>query len=441
MSRILPSNRLSRRLFLQSGSALIALPFFESLAPRAFAQQSAPVRLMFMYFPHGALRNSWRPTGLGTDFTLPDQLSSLAAHKSELTFPIRLRNAPVGLDGAGHHARASGCFLTCTRINKSTQNIQAGRSIDRAIAEAINGTASPKWLVTTPPGNGYADSGDYSTSYSSNISWIYATTPASRLTDTRVVFDTLFPGGGTLQPTEEQKLARYRKSILDNAHAEATTIANAMSTSDKQKLDQFLTSVREVEKGITAAAVQNAPTCSPGANPGSTGSDFARFTRTMIDLHILGMQCGRTQVSTHYMDFEGSGRSGINGVSGGHHDISHYKDNSTYPEKYRLITKWYGDQLGYVVNKLKQTPSETAGKSMLDVAILVYGSDLHDTGSDSHGINDLPIVVAGRGNGAINPGRVIETIAPLANLWVSLAQKLGVNLTSLGDSTGSLSGF
>jgi len=434
-------SNFSRRNFLYAGGTLIALPFFDSLVPRAWGQTAAPTRLVFMKFPNGVLNNTWRPTVAGTDFTLPDQLSALVPYKSDIivTTGLNNRHASGDPDGAGDHARSGGCFLTCVRINKSEQDIRAATSIDRVIAERLAMTANPRWLVTAAPGGGGGDSG-YGSAYTSNISWISANTPASRLTDTRVVFDTLFPNGGMSTPVSElEKKRRYQKSILDNSLAETTAMMNMMGAGDKAKLDQFLSSIREVEKNIAAAAVNTPMACSPGANPGSTGSDFANFTKTMMDLIVLGLACNRSQIVSYFMDYEGSNRGGINGVSQGHHSVSHHPDSAIYPEQYQKITKWYANQFGYFLGKLKAIRPDSADKTLLDSTMVVFGSNIHDGNSHSH--YSLPIILAGRGNGALVPGKVVTTSAPIANLYVSLANKMGANVTAFGDSTGGLNGI
>jgi hypothetical protein len=435
------SQQFSRRRFLLGTSGLIALPMFESLmSSRAMAQASRPSRVIFMKFPNGVFENSWMPTGTGTNFTLPDQLSGLSAFRSDLILPTGLNNqfASGALDGAGDHARSAGCFLTCVRINKSEQDIRAATSVDRVIAERLSLTASPRWLVLGAPGQGWGDSG-YGAAYTSNISWISPTTPASRVTDTRAAFNLLFPegSGGNATELEAAKRRRYRRSILDGAVAEATALATRLGSSDRQKLDEYLTSVREVERNIASDEMNSPAACSPGPDPGSTGSDFARFTRTMMDLIVIAATCDRTRIVSYLLDYEGSNRGGIGGVSQGHHTVSHHPDNpSVYPDQYRRISRWYADQLVYFLGRMKNT-TDAMGRPLLDSSLIVFGSDIHDGNRHNH--NNLPIVLAGRGNGSVTPGRVIATSgAPLANLWVSIASRMGANITSFGDSNGSI---
>jgi hypothetical protein len=433
------SQPISRRRFLLTGSGFIALPLFESLIPaKAFAQMASPTRAIFMKFPNGVFSNAWMPQGTGTNFTLPDQLMSLNAYKSDILIPTGLRNnhASGAVDGAGDHARSAGCFLTCVRINKSNEDIMAATSIDRLIAERLNMTVNPRWLVLAAPGGGGGDSG-YSPAYTSNISWVSATTPASRTTDTRAAFSLLFPDAGTTPPpaTEAQKRQKYRKSILDGAVAEATSLSTKLGASDKAKLDEYLTSVREVERSIAVDDMQNPMACSPGTNPGSTGNDFARFTKTMMDLIVLAATCDRTRIVSYLLDYEGSNRGGIGGVTEGHHTVSHHSDGANYPNQYRAISKWYADQFAYFLGRMKTT-NDAFGKPLLDSSLIVFGSDISDGNAHNH--TNLPIVFAGKGNGTVTTGRVLAANAPIANLWIAMANRMGTNITTFGDSTGAL---
>jgi hypothetical protein len=432
------NHKLDRRRFLLGATGLIALPMFESLySSQALAQAANKTRAIIMKFPIGVFKNTWAPSGTGTNFTLPPALASLESFKADIIMPKGLNNANGSVDGAGDHARSAGCFMTCTRINKSEQDIRAATSIDRIIAEKLNLTASPQWLVLAAPGTGYGDSG-YGGAYTSNISWISPTTPASRVTDTREAFNLLFPDSGGTGAAEaaRQKRLRYQKSILDGAVAEASALSGQLGATDRVKLDEYLSSVRETEKSISANTVQNPMACSPGANPGSTGNDFAVFTKTMMDLIVLGATCDRTRIVSYFLDYEGTNRGGINGVSQGHHTVSHHPDNSAYPDQYRRINLWYAERLAYFLGRMK-TVKDATDRPLLDSSLIVYGSDIHDGNEHAH--TNLPIILAGKANGAMTPGRVIETGGvPLANLWVSVAKKMGTDVNSFGDSTGSL---
>ena len=431
-----------RRRFLLSGSALIALPMFESLfSSKAFAQMAGPTRLMIMKFPIGCYKNSWQPTGTGTNFTLPAQLASLNTYKEHLVLPTRLTNKEAGgyIDGAGDHARSGGCYMTNVRINKSESDIRAATSIDKRIADAVGQSANNRWLVLAAPGTGYGDSG-YGGSYTSNISWISPTQPASRITSTSAAFDALFPNAGMTTPADEAaKKARYRKSILDNGVAEANSLRAKLGKDDQHKLDQYLTSVREVEAGIAGDQMNQPQACTPGTNPGNS-NDFQVFTRRMMDISVLAMSCDRSRIVSYFLDYEGTNRSGIGGVTQGHHTVSHHADDANYPEQYRRISQWYAEQFAYFLSKMVAVKPDSQDKTLLDSSIVVFGSDIHD--GNEHGHSNLPIVVAGKGNGTLTTGRVVDTAAPLANLWVSLAQKAGATgIASHGDSTGPLGGL
>lgn len=437
------NTKFDRRRFLLGSSGLIALPLFESLvSERALAQEVSKTRAIFMKFPIGVYLNSWSPAGTGTSYTLPNGLSSLEQFKSDILIPKRLNNVAASSydpatgrnDGAGDHARSGGAYLTTVPVNKSEQTIRAGISIDRLIAEKLSLTASPNWLVLAAPGGGGGDSG-YSPVYTSNISWISATTPASRVTDTRDAFQILFPTANPNDAANARK-ARYKKSILDGAIAEAASLNSKLGSNDKMKLDEYLNSVREVERGIANDSSMNPLACSPGTNPGSTGNDFARFTKTMMDLIVLASVCNRTRVVSYFLDYEGTNRGGINGVQEGHHTVSHHGDNSAYPGKYQAINAWYASQFAYFVGRMKAT-KDAMDRPLLDSSIIVYGSDIHD--GNQHGHDNLPILMAGKANGQMTPGRVIDAgNRPLANLWVSVAKMMGTDVNTHGNSNGTI---
>lgn len=427
---------ITRRQFLKSGSALIALPMFESLMPaKAFAQTivNAPTRLVVMYFPMGCYYNSWMPAVSGTNFTLPAQLTSLERHKSDLVITTGLKNTLLGV--GGDHAKAASSFMTGVPIKN---DFSVGPSIDKLIADKLNQAANNRWLVLAPPGDGGADV--IPAAYTSNISWISPTQPAARLTDTASVFNTLFPTTGNQPVNAIAKRQFYRKSILDEALSQGTALKAKLGSYDQQKLDQYLTGVREVELSLSSTA-PSLTTCNPGTNPGSTANDFAKFTKTMIDLVVLSLQCDRSRIVSHFLDFENTYRVGVAGVQQAHHVVSHYDTNrAVYIQQYQQISAWYAQQFGYFLDKMKAVRPEDPNKTLLDSSLVVFGSDIHD--GQMHGHDNLPIILAGKANGALTTGRVLSTSAPLSNLWVSVAQKAGAtSITSHGNSTGTLAGL
>ena len=155
----------------------------------------------------------------------------------------------------------------------------------------------------------------------------------------------------------------------------------------------------------------------------------------MMDLIVLASMCDRPKIVSYLLDYEGSGRSGIAGVTQGHHTVSHHSDNAAYPDAYRKISRWYAEQFAYFLGKMKTT-MDASGKPLLASSLIVFGSDIHD--GNEHGHTKLPIIVAGQGNGTVTTNRIISTNQPLANLWVGVAKTMGVSLTSFGDSTGSV---
>lgn len=442
--------QLDRRAFLRGSGALIGLPLLEAMFPtdRAFAQSGAPQRLVYLFYPNGSLQDTWNPSLSGSTLMLSDQLSSLESHKGDLTFFRGLYNRNGDIDGNGDHARGAAVFLTCRRAVPSGSTLEVGTSADQVVAQAI-GTQTPlRSLVTGAPdangGAGYfADTPRYAAEYSANISWEAADRPAPRILGANNLFNRVFPagstGGGTPPPpTTTQRQSAIRKSILDATVAEVSSLRTRLGTRDQQKVDQYLTGIREVERSIQSTTPPPTMACSPGTAPANT-SNFPTTCRQIMDIMILAMQCDRTRVLTYMLDYEGSGRSfPWAGADNNHHDVSHYNDNpNVYRPAYQRITKWYADQFAYFVGRLKAVSD--ANGPLINNTMCLIGSGMHD--GNNHGNENLPVILAGRGGG-IQPGRIINPgRVPLANLHLSLIRKMGVNASSHGDSTGTISGL
>lgn len=439
------SIKLDRRRFLISSGSLIALPFFESLWPtRVLAQVASAPNVIFLKFPLGVLRNSWRPSGSGANFTLPSALSMLESVKSELIFPTGLHNfCPVD----GIHASSNAAFLT--GMEPLNGGLRVGQSIDRLIAEKLSLTSSPRSIQITAADASDSDTGsgfNYSSTYGTNISWINATTPASSYNTPQSVFKAIFPsgvGGTTPAPTPTpspggtNNMANYRKNILDNAVGEIGVLKTKLGASDKVKLDQYLTGLDEVQKKIAtlptpppAMPPQGSNSCVAGTmNLNPNKFDIDAFTDVNLEIIKLALACGQSRIISYHMDFEYGSHFPVQ-----MHSISHYNDDPRFRDQYVALNKKWAEKFLLLITKL-QSVTDGTGKTLLDNSIIVIGSGLND--GQGHGSTDLPIIVAGRGGG-LKPGKVVTTNAPLSNLWISIARYMGVNVTQFGRSTGDL---
>jgi Protein of unknown function (DUF1552) len=442
--------RIPRRTILRGLGAAVALPWLEAMAaPVDRAGNAAPKpprRLAFLYVPNGVHMPNWTPAKEGPDFALSPILEPLRPHRDELLVLSGLAqdHAQAHGDGGGDHARSLSCFLTGVHVLKTDgANIHAGISVDQVAAQKFAGvTRFPSLELGIDRGaqSGNCDSG-YSCAYSSNISWRSATTPMAKEVNPRLVFDRLFAGrSGNESTAGRARRDLYRRSILDFVSEDATQLRGRLGASDRRKLDEYLTAVREVEQRVAATA-------KPGSadsglpkdvhRPSGIPTDNREHIRLMCDLMALAFQGDLTRVITFMYANEGSNRSyAFIGVPEGHHDLSHHGGDPAKHAKLTKINTYHVEQLAYFLGKLKAV--REGDGTLLDHAMIVYGSGIGDGNAHNH--NDLPILLAGRGAGAVKPGRHLRypKDTPLNNLYLSLLDRMGAPLDKLGDSTGRL---
>jgi hypothetical protein len=447
---------MNRRRFLRGLGACIALPAFESLNPlgliaapagaatTAAAAVKAPVRTAFLYVPNGIVPSTWWPDGSGgTDFELPATLQPLEKMrgKFQLISGLEDLSANPEADGAGDHARAGGTFLTGVRIKKTAgSDIHAGVSIDQIMAQQVgNLTRFPSLELTCDSVRkaGNCDSG-YSCAYEYNLSWRSANQPLSPEPNPRLVFERLFGTGSRDERINNLKRRQEEQhSILDFAMADAGNIQKKMSGRDRQKLDQYLTSVREIEQRIERA--EKMPVVNPDADaPAGIPADFGGHIQLMFDMLLLAFQTDSTRVATLMIAAEGSNRTFSEiGIAEGHHNLTHHHNDPDMIAKVKEIDLWYAKQLASFLDKMEQT-KDVDGQSLLHNSMIVYGSGNADGNLHTH--TNLPILLAGNGGGTLQPGRYVKTDStPLTNLFLSMADRMGVQgLERHGDSTGRL---
>jgi len=448
---------LSRRHFLLRGlGACIALPAFESLSPlRGFADSAAaarklattatgaPLRTAFLYFPNGAIQPTWWPKGEITDFELSRTLQPLTSVRDHIQVLGGLdhANATAGPDGAGDHARANGTFLTGVRMRKSATNVRAGVSIDQAIAREVGHLTRLSSLeLTCDAGRntGACDSG-YSCAYQYNVSWSSPTTPMTPEANPRQVFERLFGAGSADERANELKRRRAeQRSILDFVMADARDLQHRLTATDRDKLDQYLTGVRELETRIQRAEKLGDPRNPAQDAPPGIPPSYAEHVQLMLDTLVLAFQTDSTRVATVLLAHDGSNRSFAEiGIPEGHHDLSHHRNNKEWIQKLSDIDLWYSKQFARFLERLRDT-KDVDGKSLLDNSMILYGSGNADGNNHTH--HNLPFVLAGGGGGTLSPGRFVKHGSkPASNLFLSLSDRMGVQgLESFGDSTGRL---
>ncbi|QDU20513.1 DUF1552 domain-containing protein [Urbifossiella limnaea] len=446
------SRPISRRTVLRGLGTAVALPWLESLGfaqGTAQAVAAAPKRLAFVYVPNGVNMAQWSPAETGTLGRLTGILEPLNPFKSHVNVigGMTLDKGRANGDGPGDHARAMSTFLTGRQPRKTHgADIRVGMSADQHVANAIGDqTRFPSLELGVERGQqaGNCDSG-YSCAYSSNLSWRGESTPNAKETDPKAVFERLFGAGGG----GERAAARARRdadaaSILDFVQDDARRLNGTLGQGDRRKLDEYLSSVREVEQRIERArATASAPPPRPNMPaPTGTPSDPKEHIRLMCDLMVLAFQTDTTRVVTLPFANDGSNRPyRFIEVPEGHHDLSHHGSDPAKLAKIAKINTFHTEQLAYLLGKMQAT-REANGSTLLDNVMLVYGSGLGDGNRHNH--DDLPILLCGKGGGTIQAGRHLvfpkRADTPLMNLYLALFQRMGVPAASFGDSTGVLS--
>jgi hypothetical protein len=438
-------NPVSRRAFLRTASSLMALPALESFGFRAFAAEKAaasPTRMAFLYIPNGVNMTTWTVKGEGAGYELSPTLQPLAGLKNDFSVFSNLAHdkAESNGDGAGDHARATATFLTGCQAKKTAGgDIRLGQSVDQIAATQLGDRTRLASIELSTDGersSGRCDSG-YSCAYQFNLSWKSETMPMAPEMDPRLVFERLFGITAGVSSAEAEKRARYQKSILDFALSDAKTLQKRLSRNDNRKLDEYLSSVRDIEQRIQKAEKMKSElppgVTAPTAIPASTQEHI----RMMFDLLLLSFQTDSTRIATFMLAHDGSNRSFPEvGVPEAHHNISHHQNNPEKLEKIAKIDKFYVGQLAYFLQRLKDT--KEGAQSLLDSSMVVYGGGISDGNTHDH--DRLPVILAGRGNGTLNPGRHVNLgdKVPMTNLYLAMLARMGVKAERIGDSTGVL---
>ena len=443
-------SKVNRRTFLKGLGAAVSLPMLESMIPaRAMAGGAAaqpPVRMAFMFVPNGVHMEEWKPAATGAHHDLPRILKPLTPVKRDLCVLSGLTQdkGRANGDGAGDHARSAGVFLTGVQPLKSEgSEIRAGVSVDQFAAQRIgHETRFASLELGTERGrqSGKCDSG-YSCAYSNNVSWRDDTTPMAKETNPRLVFERLFGNGSKGERNESlARRQRYQKSILDFVLEDARSLTRKVSGNDRQKLDEYLVAVREIEQRIQRAEGESVSKSSVLAGlekPEGVPDSYQEHIRLMGDMMILAFQADVTRVSTFMLANAGSNRRyRPSGVNEGHHSLSHHQNDRDKLEKISKINTFHVEQLSYMLQKMKSIPEGDG--SLLDHCMIVYGSGISD--GNRHNNENLPILLAGRGGGWIRPGRHIQYSGdtPLNNLFVTMLNQAVATTDSFNDSTGTL---
>ena len=448
---------VTRRRFLRGVGACLSLPLFETAlrgAPAAAGggpglattSTGAPLRMAFVYFPNGAHQDNWWPTGEGAGFQLGRTMEPLAPLKGSIQVLGGLdhKNATAGNDGAGDHARANATFLTGERARKTdSTDIRVGISVDQVVAQRLGDvTRFPSLELSCDAvrKSGRCDSG-YSCAYQYNLSWASPGTPVAPEPNPRLVFERLFGSGA---PGERQRnlelRQRTQKSLLDFVLDDAKALQRQLGGRDRDKLDEYLTGVREIERRI-ARTERFGALPQPGMEtPSGIPSDYGEHMDLMYDLLALSFETDSTRVATLLLAGDGSNKPYPQiGIPEGHHYCSHHRNDPDLMDKIARIDRYYMERFARFLGRL-EAKKDVDGRSVLHNSMIVYGCGNSDGNRHTH--HNLPIVLAGAGGGTLNPGRHVRLGGqPMSNLFLGMIDRMGVNgVTRIGDSSGRIAG-
>jgi hypothetical protein len=439
---------LSRRTVLRGLGVSVFLPLLDSMVPAQtpLAQTAAnpKLRLGLCFMPHGAVMPNWTPVKRGPNFKLSRTLAPLAPHQDQVVVISNMAHqmaAPAGPgDNGGDHTRSPTVYLSGVHPKRTDgADIRAGVTIDQIAATKIGQeTPLPSLELATEDFSGLVGSCDvgFSCAYMNTISWRTPTTPLPMEINPRVVFDHLFGDGATA----EERLDRIeqQRSILDAVTGQMRRLERGMGANDRNRVAEYLDTVREIERRIQLAEKQNAnSSLAVPQSPSGIPDDHEAHTKLMFDLMAIAFQADITRISTFMMAREVSYRTFPKlGISEGFHPASHHQNNPARLENLTKINTYHVGLVAYMLERLKSIPDGDG--NLLDHSLILYGSGMSN--SNIHNHSPLPVFVAGGAAGHIKGGRhlLYPDGTPMANLLLSILHKAGIQQESVGDSTGPL---
>jgi hypothetical protein len=443
---IITRKAMNRRTLLRGTGAALALPLMEAMMPAssraAEAAAAARKRLHVIYAPNGMMMENWTPAKAGADYEITPILKPLEPYRNKFQVISGLDHGQAEAlgDGAGDHGRCCGTYLTGVHVKKTEgADLTNGISMDQVVAKQyaeLTQIPSLEMGLEPPSLVGSCDTG-YSCAYTNTLSWSNASTPLPVTVNPREIFERLFGDGDSLDAKSRLAALKRQASILDFVAEDAKRLSSNMGADDRQKLDEYLTSVRDIERRIQKAEEGGAVALPDYARPSGIPDKFADHAQMMIDLMVLAAQADLTRVNTLMLAREVSGRSYPEiDVPDAHHPMSHHGND---PEKIAKLTKintLHMEQVAYYLKRMSET--KDGNGTLLDNTLLLAGASLADPNKHSH--KDLPTIVAG---GLTTGGRhlVAEKGTPMTNLMLSMMDQLDVKVDKLGDSTGRLAGY
>lgn len=431
---------LPRRTLLRGLGASVALPFLDAMVPAAtaLAQTAAAPRprVGFVYFPHGAVMDQWTPSAAGRDFELPQILAPLAPFKDQMTVVSNLRNEAA--EGFGVHTVNPGTWLSCMYPHKAREgDPHGGLTADQILAQEI-GQDSPfpsLELCVEPPSSNGSCHADYGCGFKTTVSFRGPTQPLPMEHNPRKLFYRLFGEGDTAE--EREAITRQKGSLLDLVADSAASLRGRVGTVDRIRLEQYMDSVRAIEKQVQKLSNRDSSSFELPDAPAGVPASFDEHIRLMFDLMALAFQADLTRVATFMMAAEQSMLTYNHiGISESFHPLSHHQNNPDKLARLATLQTYHSEVFAEFLERLANTPDGDG--SLLDHSILLYGSNMSD--GNLHNANPLPTSVFGHAYGRIRGGQHIveQPDTPLANLLLTLLDRGGVPLDFLGNSTGEI---
>ncbi len=456
------ARKLSRRLILRGVGASLALPWLESLhaGPTGSNDErltEPPLRAAFLFMPNGVRPDYWTPPGDGEQYEITPHLKPLEGLRSEFTLLENLwHKNTIGRNGHWPKVPAwlSGGFVERTVGN----DLDSGAtSVDQLAAQRIGlNTPLPSFeLGIDSPRTGIDTAGGgFPRALGSFLSWADPKSPVPKEIVPQLAFDRLFrnpksrvvSGANPKDRSLIESLQRDETSVLDVVRDQAKSLRQKGSSGDQARLDEYFESVRAVERRLEASMRPQKRWINKGQFPldrpaPGIPETHAQHVKLMLDILILAFWTDSTRIATFmFGDAQSSQNySFLSGVKGSFHGLSHHRNIPETREQYEKIINWHTEQMAYFLNRLHSL--DEGGKSLLDNSMILFGASLKD--GNRHEVEDLPLILAGRGKGTLRPGRRLRAAAktPLCNLHLAMLQRMGINETSFGDSTGPLEGL
>ncbi len=429
---------IPRRTVLRGLGASVALPLLDGMVPAVAAIRrtaAAPIRRFgVVYAPNGMMMPHWTPATAGAGFEFPTIMKPLEPFRSH----VQVLSGMHGVESEGPHARSSTRFLTGVPSKPDDgSNLLAAVSADQLAGRVLGRETQLATLELAIDGRDFAGSCDdgFSCAYTNTIAWANETTPLPMENNPRVVFERLFGDSGSTDPAVRRKRLQKDASLLDSVTERAGELSRELGASDRSKLGQYLDAVRDVERRIQMAEAQSGRELPVVDQPAGIPSTFGEHASLLFELQALAWETDLTRVTTFMLGREITGRTYAEiGVPDAHHPISHHQKDPAKLAKLTKINQYHVQLFAQFLERLAATPDGEG--TLLDHAMIVYGAGMAD--SNTHGSENLPILLAGGGAGTGGHHVRYPSDTPLANLHLSLLDRLGVPAESLGHATGTL---